>query len=85
MRMPFERLVEEVSRLSDEDTDLPMGKLAERWGEPAARIADAMDALKMLRGERTRIPPPAAPDRAMRAQCRFEYCGAPPGECDTPE
>ncbi len=55
MRMPFEKLTELVRDLSEEDMDLPMGKLAERWGEPAARIADAMDALKMLRGERTYI------------------------------
>lgn len=55
MRMPFEKLVEHVQDLSDEDKDLPMGKLAERWGEPVERISDAVTASRMLRGERTYI------------------------------
>ena len=28
-----------------------LGDLAEQWGEPAARIGDAIDALKVMRGE----------------------------------
>lgn len=55
MRMPFERLMGLVAALSDEDRALPMGRLAERWGEPAERIADAIDAVRVLRGERTYI------------------------------
>ena len=55
MRMPFERLMEEVSALSDEDKARPMGDLADRWGEPANRIADAICALRVMRGERTYI------------------------------
>jgi len=55
MRLPFERLVEMVQNLPEEDRQLPMGQLAERWGEPAARICDAVVAMRMLRGERTYI------------------------------
>jgi hypothetical protein len=49
MRMPFEQLMERVQALSDEDAGLPMGRLAERWGEPVQRIADAIAALRVLR------------------------------------
>jgi hypothetical protein len=55
VRMPFERLMQEVATLSEEDWDKPMGELAKRWGEPVGRIADAIDAVKVLRGERTYI------------------------------
>lgn len=40
-----------LEALPKEDWNLPMGELAERWGEPTARIADAIDALKIKRGE----------------------------------
>jgi hypothetical protein len=53
--MPFEKLMEYVATLGDEDKELPMGKLAERWGEPVARIMDAIDAVRVLNGERTYI------------------------------
>ena len=56
MRMPFERLMENVAALSEEDRQLPMGILAQRWGETAARISDAVTALRVLNGERTYIP-----------------------------
>lgn len=56
MGMPFERLVELVAALSDDDASLPMGQLAERWGEPVRRVADAVDAVRVLNGERTYIP-----------------------------
>jgi len=62
VRMPFGKLVELVSSLPEEDWNLPMGKLAERWGEPSARIGDAIDAMKMLRGELTYLPVVAEPD-----------------------
>ena len=55
MKMPFEVLMEHVVALTDEDKELPMGKLSERWGEPASRIADAIDAVRVMRGERTYI------------------------------
>ena len=53
--MPFERLMEEVAALSEEDWNKPMGELARRWGGPVERVADAIDALRVLRGERTYI------------------------------
>lgn len=53
--MPFERLMEEVAALGDEDRQRPMGDLADRWGEPASRIADAITAVRVMRGERTYI------------------------------
>lgn len=56
MRMPFEKLMEHVTDLSDEDAALPMGQLASRWGEPAERIMDAIAAVRVLNGERTYIP-----------------------------
>ena len=56
MRMPFEKLMEHVASLSEQDMELPMGELAKRWGEPTARIADAMTAIRVMRGERTYIP-----------------------------
>lgn len=55
MRMPFERLMEEVAALSDEDQQKPMGELAGRWGEPVQRVADAITAVRVLNGERTYI------------------------------
>ena len=53
--MPFEKLMELVADLSDEDKALPMGVLAERWSEKAERIADAISAVRVLSGERTYI------------------------------
>lgn len=51
MRMPFGKLMELVCNLNEEDQQLPMRILAERWNESANRIADAADALKICRGE----------------------------------
>lgn len=59
MRMPFERLMERVASLPEEDWQLPMGVLAQRWGEPTNRIADAIDAVKVLNGRASYIPWPA--------------------------
>jgi hypothetical protein len=53
--MPFEKLMEHVAALTDEDAELPMGQLAERWGEPTERIRDAIDAVRVLNGECTYI------------------------------
>lgn len=55
MRMPFERLVEEVNKI--DDWNVTIGQLSERFGEPNERILDAIDASRMLRGERTYISP----------------------------
>jgi hypothetical protein len=54
--MPFEQLMEHVTALSGEDWNLPMGELAKRWGEPVERVADAINAVKVLREGRTYIP-----------------------------
>lgn len=53
--MPFEKLMELVIDLGDEDQQQPMGELAERWGEPVGRIADAITAVRVMYGERTYI------------------------------
>jgi hypothetical protein len=55
MKIPFERLVEEVGNLTDADKDLPMGELAARFNTTAERLADAVTTYRMLRGERTYI------------------------------
>jgi hypothetical protein len=55
--MPFERLMENVAGLSEEDQARPLGDLSRRWGEPPERIMDAADALRVLRGERTYVTP----------------------------
>jgi hypothetical protein len=51
--MPFEMLMEYVAGLGEADWDEPMGELAERVGEKAARLADAITAVRVMRGERT--------------------------------
>jgi hypothetical protein len=55
MRMPFEKLMEHVAAIGPGEKDFPLGVFAERWGEPAERIMDAIDAMRVLRGERTYI------------------------------
>ena len=55
MRMPFEKLMEHVAAIGPEEKGLPLGVFAERWGEPAERIMDAIDAMRVMRGERTYI------------------------------
>lgn len=55
MRMPFERLMEEVAAIPQAEWDQPLGVFARRWGEPAERIIDAIDAVRVMRGERTYI------------------------------
>jgi hypothetical protein len=55
MRMPFERLMELVAAVGPDEARLPLGAFAERWGEPSERIADAIDAVRVLNGERTYI------------------------------
>jgi|HubBroStandDraft_4_1064222.scaffolds.fasta_scaffold17784_9 hypothetical protein len=59
--MPFERLMERVAALGGEDGTLTTGDLSARWGEPAERIMDAIDAVRVLGGERTYIPVSADP------------------------
>lgn len=55
VRMPFEKLMELVAAVEPAERALPLGVFAERWGEPSERIADAIDAVRVLRGEHTYI------------------------------
>jgi hypothetical protein len=57
MRMPFERLMEAVTdaQAAGINPDTTMGQLSERWGEPPERIMDAIDAVRVMRGECTYI------------------------------
>lgn len=64
MRMPFERLMEHVAALGGEDAAVTMGALSDRWGEPAERIMDAIDAVRVMNGERTYVP--LGPDLQLR-------------------
>jgi hypothetical protein len=60
MRIPFEMLMEYASILRDTGAEeKSMGELAAAVGEPVDRLADAIDAVRVLRGERTYIPVPA--------------------------
>jgi hypothetical protein len=83
MRMPFERLMEHVAALSKDD-EIPMGSLAERWGEPVQRVADAITAVRVMNWERTYVTvqvPAGEPCRGFRwigqsfASC--DRCGHP--------
>ena len=81
MRMPFEKLMEHVAALGDEDAALPMGKLAERWGEPVQRIADAIDAVRVMNGERTYISI-AIPEPEPEPCLGFWWIGQSFASCD---
>ncbi len=51
MRKPFGVLIGEVAALSEQDSKLPMGELAEKLQVPLDRLRDASDVVKMLAGE----------------------------------
>lgn len=53
--MPFQKLMELVAGLDDEDAQMTLGQLGDLWGENASRIGDAIDAVRVLRGEQTYI------------------------------
>lgn len=55
MRMPFQRLMELCEQI-DHGDQVSLGELSERWGEPAMRIADAIDAVRVCKGEQTYFP-----------------------------
>jgi hypothetical protein len=58
MRIPFERLMELVTGaiVAGISPDVTMGELGARWGEPDPfRVMDAIDAVRVMRGERTYI------------------------------
>jgi hypothetical protein len=49
MRMPFARLMELVRKV---DGRITLGELSQHWGEPVSRIADAIDANKVVDGQK---------------------------------
>lgn len=51
MKMPFDKLMELVMLLPAEDWELSLGALAERWNEPTGRVADAVTAVQIFRGD----------------------------------
>jgi hypothetical protein len=55
--MPFERLMEYVAGLGEADWELSLGELGQRVGEPPERLADAVMAVRVMKGERTYISP----------------------------
>jgi hypothetical protein len=58
MRKPFEKIVRQLadSETADLKANLTIGQLAERHECDPERIMDALDVLKMLRGQATYIP-----------------------------
>ena len=74
MKMPFEKLMEHLAALSDEDEELTLGELSKRWGEPAARIGDAIDAVRVMKGERTYITVRPAQDKPVCPKCGTRSC-----------
>jgi hypothetical protein len=54
LRVSIERL---ARQLSDEPDDVSLGSLADRYDVSLDRIFDAMDVIKIRRGEPTTIPP----------------------------
>lgn len=49
--MPFGKLVEKVDILGTVQPHITLGEMAKALGEPTERVMDAIDAVKMLRGE----------------------------------
>lgn len=57
MRMPFESLMEYAASFSAEEAEMSLGELARRVGEAPERLADAITAVRVVRGERTTVSP----------------------------
>lgn len=60
MRIPFEKLVEKVYAMTEEEWKATLGEISEKWGGEKRgvtpdRLMDAMDCIRMMRGERTYI------------------------------
>lgn len=53
------RGIEKLAWLLAKETEgtVTMGELARKYDEPIERIMDALDVLKIIRGEATQIPP----------------------------
>jgi hypothetical protein len=58
MRTPIEKLAWLLWK-DDEirDKEWTLGQVAEKYGEPIERIMDALDVVKIARGELSLIPP----------------------------
>lgn len=52
MKMPFARLMELVRTELDAGSTATLGELSQYWDEPTSRIADAVDANKVVDGEK---------------------------------
>jgi len=50
MRMPFEKLVERVDAMSDEEKKQTMGTLSERWGRTRPENRGCCDCLPHVAG-----------------------------------
>jgi len=55
MRTGIEKLAWLLSK--EHGDGVTLGQLATKYGEPVERIQDALDVLKIIRGEPTQIPP----------------------------
>jgi hypothetical protein len=56
MRKPIERLAWELDR-DEEIREWKLGQVAEKYNEPIERIMDALDVIKIAKGELSLIPP----------------------------
>lgn len=74
--------MDEVAALGDEDQALPVGRLAGRRGEPVQRIADAIDAVRVMNGERTCITADIPAPRPPKACEGFRWIGQSWASCD---
>lgn len=52
MMRPFAKLMEMVEDEIASDADQTIGQLAKKWGEEPRRVMDAIDANKVVRGEK---------------------------------
>lgn len=51
--MPFQRLMETVESMSDDEKKMTLGELSTLWTEPIDRVMDAIDAVRYKAGEQT--------------------------------
>lgn len=56
MRKSIERLAWELERDRDEIDTLTLGEVADEYGQSIERIMDALDVIKIVRGDYTQIP-----------------------------
>lgn len=57
MRTPIEKLAWELDH-DEERHAMTLGQAAAKYNEPIDRIMDALDVIKIVRGEQLRIIPP---------------------------